>query len=165
MKKTILAFIFLMSVFTVFTACEDDKKNSDFLMEEGVVVATKSFDVISYKEGDVYQFQGDKWRIIVTDKTDVFFTRDSCSGLNRASYTEIKTGHTIFFSYKPQEVIFEDSYKIVRPKRIEGYKPECLQISPSGEVIITTNVVTSTNTTTTTTTTITTNVIRRNAYE
>jgi hypothetical protein len=106
--------------------CDSDK-DSKYLLEDSIVVTSKSSDIPKKKDGDIYQFAGEGWRIIARINTEIFVTRGSCSGLDRISATELPIGYTLFFKYKPENVDYTYSPNIVRPDIIEAFSPECIQ--------------------------------------
>lgn len=157
MKKIIL-FLLLLFASTLMISCESDSdsQNASDKIEKSIVISGKSHDVIDGSASDIYQYSGEGWRVIVTDKTKIYYQRESCSGLNKSNPSDIRIGDTIYFKYNPYETDYIGP-NVARAYIIEGYKPDCLD--SSGSLLIVTNTITSTSTVTTTT--ITTNIIRR----
>lgn len=114
--------------------CENDNDASDSpstqLSEKSIVVSGKSRDVIGGSSEDIYQFDGDGWRVIVTDKTQIYIQRDSCSGLDKSNPQSISIGQTLLFKYDPEKVDYIGSPNVVRSPLIEVYRPECLSSTP-----------------------------------
>jgi len=135
MKKFALLLALIGCSF--FAGCENDNDPStQGLDEKALVVQIKSDDVASKKEGDIYQFQGtdssgEIWRVVVTKNTKVFVTRESCSGLDETSHLNVKLDYTIVFLFDYSDVIYENTYTVVRPKRIEAYSPACVGLAPT----------------------------------
>lgn len=122
--KLYKAYLLIAALFIAGCDNDEDKK---YLLEDSLIVSTKSSDIVQKKDGDIYMFGGEGWRVIVTTDTEVFVTRGSCSGLDKVSATEIRQGYTIFFKYEAKNVDYSYSPSIVRPKVIEAYSPECIQ--------------------------------------
>lgn len=142
-------------------SCESDNDSKDVSSnerEKSIVVSGRSPDVISGVDGDIYQYNGDGWRVIVTDKTKIYVQRPSCSGLIKGSPSDVNLGYTIFFKHIAEEANYIGP-NTVRASVIEAYRPECLENSENISMLIITN--TSSTTQTVTTTTVTTNIIRR----
>lgn len=164
--KKFLSYILALSLLVISVSCDSDSdsdQGDSTLREKNIVVTGKSSDVIQGEPGDRYQYNGDGWRVIVTDATKIYIQRESCSGLTSAGAGDIRIGQTIFFKFQADQADYRGSPNIVRALVIESYRPECIGVSPNTPLLITTNTVTviTTNTSTTTTTTITTNIVRR----
>lgn len=113
------------------TSCEDpfasdSNEDTDEYVENDIVVSMRSSSVIDGKPGDIYQFDGDGWRVIVTDKTKIYVQRESCSGLETGSPLQVNLGYTILFRYLPDEVDYQGTPNVARALVIEAYRPECL---------------------------------------
>lgn len=157
--KKIFLYLALLCAPLVLVSCEsDDKSDSNNFQQrdKSIVVSGRSTDVINGQQGDIYQYSGEGWRVVVTDKTKIYVQRPSCSGLQLASPGDVSIGFTIFFKHYPEEVDYIGP-NTVRASIIEAYRPECL--SAEGALLVITNTTTSTQTVTTTT--ITTNIVRR----
>lgn len=162
MKKYLIALL-LGAVCLSFVACDTGSSSSEetYKHEKYIKVTGKSHDVIEGLPGDIFQFNGEGWRVIVTTGTKIYVQRPSCSGLNSGVAEDIKIGYTIFFKYDPEQVDYMGSPDVVRAEVIEAYRPECVGSSPNSSIEIVTNTVVRTNTTTTTETTVRTNIVRR----
>jgi hypothetical protein len=112
------------------TGC-DDGKDKDFFLEDNIVVITKSQSVVNRKDGDLYQFANENWRVVITEGTQVLRTRATCSGLDTANASEILIGDTIFFKYKADNVNYAQTPNVVRPHIVEAYSTNCLDIIPA----------------------------------
>lgn len=133
MKLKLLALLVLGLSLSV--GCEDDNddkssSSSTLLLERSIVVSATSRDVIGGSSGDVYQFDGDDWRVIVTDKTQIYIQRDSCSGLDKSNPESVRVGQTLLFKYDPEKVDYIGSPNVVRSPLIEVYRPECISPVP-----------------------------------
>lgn len=158
--KWLLSLIFGLLLITQFTACEseDSKTSSSEYVEKQLVVTGVSSTVIEGEDGDIYQYSGANWRVIVTSATKIYVQRESCSGLNTGSPQDVHIGSTIFFKFNPEEANYLGSPNVARATKIEAYKPDCVESGGVINIQVLTNTVTQT--VTTTSTVITTNILR-----
>lgn len=116
--------------------CESDDDNNDsssqntYIPEKTIVITSKSSDVIGGVSGDIYQFGGDGWRIIVTESTSIYNQRPSCTGLDKSSAESISIGQTLIVRYRQEDVNYTGSPNVVRALQIEAYRPDCLAPTP-----------------------------------
>lgn len=162
--KKLITLACLIASSCLLISCENDDNDdtdtsSSIRQERYIIVSGKSDDVIEPKPGDIYQFNGEGWRVIATKDTKIYVQRHSCSGMNEAGVHDVKIGYTIFFKYKVEDVDYIGTPNVIRPSLIEAYRPECISASNNIQYVYTvqTNVITNTTTTTITTT----NIIRR----
>jgi len=161
--KKLLTLIFGLLLITQFTACESDKDSNDSSSstsnEKNIVVATVSSDVIEGQPGDIYQYGGDGWRVIVTSGTKIYIQRESCSGLSSGGPRDIHIGMTVFFKFDPYDANYQGSPNVARATKIEAYRPDCIASGSGVGVEVVTNTITETITITGTT--VITNILRR----
>lgn len=153
--KRLLTLIFGLLFITQFTACESDKdsneSSSSTFNEKDIVVSTVSSDVIEGQPGDIYQYGGDGWRVIVTSGTKIYAQRESCSGLSSSGPRDVHIGMTIFFKFDPYASDYRGSPNVVRATKIEAYRPDCLETGSGASIEVTTNTISI----------VTTNILRR----
>ena len=123
----------LLASFVFLIGCEDDSSSNKTLEESGTVTAVSQPKF----EGDVIEFVLDNDTIVrVRSNTSIRRQRESCSGFNASSASEIRNGDFLEFTYlNPDGVDYANETYIA--KHIDAYRAECVAEPESvGAVIL-----------------------------
>jgi hypothetical protein len=128
MKKYI--GLFLLS-FLLITGCDDSSSSNSVNSESGgslqetpcVVQGTTE---VPLQEGDIGFYDCGNYRVVVTTKTKLLHSRESCSGLSTVDFGYVEVGDTLFVGYKTDDADYSSKPTILRATYIEGYKPDCI---------------------------------------
>jgi len=127
--KRIAKLLSVMLLVAAFIGCESDSSSDsedvgESLIRTRCVVQTRT--PVALQEGDIGFYDCGTFRIVVTDVTRIFHTRDSCSGLFEADFRTVESGDILYVDYFVKDADYMSSPTILRPVNIEGYRPDCL---------------------------------------
>lgn len=81
---------------------------------------------VALQDGDIGFYDCGQYRVVVTTKTKLLHSRESCSGLAEVGFDFVKIGDTLFVGYKSEDADYLSSPTILRATYIEGYRPGCI---------------------------------------